>query len=81
MSAAPDYTVPAELYSGGKYKSSIVRYRKFPSAAEAIRFAIEQVPAGDLPGLAIEFDDDRYEGEAIRTLYQAPDYPFARKAR
>ncbi len=81
MSATADYSTPAELYSGGRYKSSIVRYRKFPSAAEAIRFAIEQVPAADLLSLAIEFDDDRYEGEAIRTLYQAPDYPFQRRTR
>jgi len=81
MTAAIDYASPAELYSSGKFKSSTVRYRRFPSAAEAIRFAVEQVPSADLRSTSIEFDDNRYEGEAIRALYQAPGYPLQRVTR
>lgn len=76
-----DWSAPAELYSS---KASFVtrnsRYMRFPSAVEAIRFAIEMLPRGMLVGVVIEFGDDRYEGEAIRALYHATDCPLQRKA-
>ena len=57
------------------------RYMRFPSAAEAIRFAIEEMQKAALPGIAIELGDDRYEGGAIRALYDAPEYPLQREMR
>lgn len=79
MSAAVDYSAPAELYSSvATFKTRNSRYMRFPSAAEAIRFAIEEMPKTALRGIAIELDDDRFEGEAIRALYYASDYPLER---
>jgi hypothetical protein len=77
MTAALDYGAPADLFAGGRYKSSPLSYRRFQSAAEAIRYAIEDIDLKDLARLAIEFGGDRFEGKAIRALYDAPDYPRA----
>ncbi|MCP8883447.1 hypothetical protein NIM87_08055 [Devosia sp. XJ19-1] len=57
------------------------RYFRFHSAAEAIRFAIEDMPGAALRGMAIECGDNRFEGDHIRALYDAQDYPLARKTR
>jgi hypothetical protein len=54
---------------------------RFSSAAEAIRFVVEDMPKAALRGVALECGDDRYEGEAIRALYYAPEYPLQRKMR
>ena len=77
-----DWSAPAELYSSvAKLRTHNSRYLRFPSAAEAIRFAIEEIPRENLVGVAIESGDARHEGEAIRTLYYATDYPLQREAR
>jgi hypothetical protein len=82
VSARVDYTDPAELYSSAsRFKGHNSRYQRFPSIAEAIRYAIEEMPGAVLRGVAIESGDDRYEGDAIRALYDAPDYPFQRVTR
>lgn len=82
MTAAVDYSAPADLYinpTSKRVRQS--RYMRFDSTAEAIRHAIETVPAAELRGVAIEQGDSRIEGAAIRALYDAPDYPLARQAR
>jgi hypothetical protein len=82
VKASIDWSAPAELYSSAAtFKARNSRYMRFPSAAEAIRFAIEEMPRADLRGVAIECGDDRHEGEAIRALYYATDYPLQRDAR
>lgn len=82
MSEVIDWPLPAELYSSvatfGIRKS---RYMRFPSAAEAIQFAAEEMSPAQMRGLALECGDNRYEGDAIRALYDAPDYPLRRKTR
>jgi hypothetical protein len=82
VSAGPNWSEPAELYSSvATFKTRNNRYMRFPSVAEAIRFAIEEMPRAALRAVAIECGDNRYEGEAIRALYEAPDYPLQRPAR
>ncbi|WIY51821.1 hypothetical protein O9Z70_10020 [Devosia sp. YIM 151766] len=82
MSASLDWSASAELYSSvATFKSRNSRYQRFPSAAEAIRFAIEEMPRATLRSVALECGDERYEGEAIRELYHAPDYPLQRGKR
>ena len=82
MSAPADWSAPAELYSSvATFKMRNGRYMRFPSVAEAIRFAIEEMPRAALRGMAIECGDDRYEGETIRALYDAPEYPLQRETR
>jgi hypothetical protein len=77
-----DWSAPAELYSSvATFKTRNSRYMRFPSAADAVRFAIEEMPRAALGGVAIECGDDRYEGETIRALYDAPGYPLQREMR
>jgi hypothetical protein len=75
-----DYAATAELYPSRRYaKSPTNQYRRFSSAAEAIRFIIEEVPSTWLAGSYLEVRGRRFEGEAIRALYDAADYPLARQ--
>lgn len=56
-------------------------YRRFATSAEAIRFAIEELPAEGLAATVLEMDGDRFDSEAIRGLYDAPEYPLRRRPR
>ena len=73
-----DFNTPAELFPSRRYAKSLARYRRFDSAAEAVRYVIEDMPASWLVGTMLDIDGRRYEGRAIRALYDAPDYPLAR---
>jgi hypothetical protein len=76
-----DYSALAELYpSKSFYKSRTVRYRRFDNAAEALKYAIEEMPAELLRGSMLEVEEERYEGDAIRALYDDPAYPLARNS-
>jgi hypothetical protein len=55
-------------------------YRRFWSAAEAIRFAVEEFPVTGLQ-VCLEVGEERYSNPAIRQLYDSPDYPLPRRAR
>jgi hypothetical protein len=75
-----DYRSPAELYpSRSKKGNRPVGYRRFDTAAEAIRFAIEEMPAEFLLGTILEVEDVRIDGTGIRELYDSTDYPLLRK--
>lgn len=77
-----DYTHAAELYPGrsttGRRSG---RYMRFPSAAEAVQFAVEQMPRELLRGATLEVDEERFLGEAILDLYKAAGYPLPRVER
>jgi len=72
-----DYTASAELFVA-KGRSGL-RYRRFPKAAEAIRYAIEKLPPKVLSGTSLEVNDERYNATQIRTLYESERYPLTRK--
>jgi hypothetical protein len=80
--AAFDYNVEAELFPSRNKKSNRqpVGYRRFARAAEAIRFAIEELAPEFLLGAYLEVDGERYDSRGIRRLYESTDYPFTRSA-
>jgi hypothetical protein len=74
-----NYDALAELYPSRRYaKSQQTQYRRFERAAEAIRYIIEEMSDKSRIGSFLEVDEQRFEGEAIRQLYDAPDYPLVR---
>ena len=53
-------------------------YRRFNTAAQAIRFAIEELAAPLLLGAYLQVEDDRFDSEQIRVLYESAEYPLTR---
>jgi len=77
-----DYGTEAELFStkGKNSRRQPLGYKRFARAADAIRFAIEELPPQLLSGTYLEVDEVRYEGKEIRHLYESIDYPLVRRA-
>jgi hypothetical protein len=75
-----DYSAPAELFLAKRKRkgSARCRYRRFATAAEAIRFAVEGLPALRPLGAWMQVGDKRFNGDDIRRLYDASDYPLNR---
>ena len=77
-----DYSVSAELFPSRnrKYSHQALRYKRFARAADAIRFAIEELPPELLVGAFLEVNGKRYSSGGIRRLYESSDYPLPRRA-
>jgi hypothetical protein len=72
-----NYRAPAELFPSRNRKSrQPVKYRRFETAADAIQFAMEELPPLALLGAFIEIDEARLGHADIRELYESPDYPL-----
>ena len=81
MPAAVNYSAPADLYPArNRFRKSPLRYMRFDSIAEAVRYAIEESPRDQLGGMLIESEEQRFQGEAIDALYKSADYPLPRPA-
>ena len=78
-----DYGVAAELFPTRSRKSrrSAMKYRRFARAADAIRFAVEELPSDLLPGAYLEVDEKRFSSHGIRRLYDSTRYPLPRRKR
>ena len=76
-----DYTALAELYPTRSYKhrAGSIKYKRFEVAAEAVRFAMEELPPEFLRGTYLEVEEQRFNGQQIRLLYESRDYPLPRK--
>ena len=78
-----DYNSPAELFMPkhkGIGRRAAPHYRRFATAAEAIRCAVEEFPAVRTLGAWMQVGDQRYDSDEIRRLYESSGYPL-RKAR
>lgn len=77
-----DYNAAAELFATRKRspRHRPFGYKRFAQAADAIRFAIEDLPAECLVGAFLEVDEQRYGSDDIRRLYESTEYPLNRRA-
>jgi hypothetical protein len=76
-----DYSVPAELFSTRSKKSrGRIGYKRFDTAAEAVRFAVEELPPPALLGAYLEVDMARFGHKEIQLLYESAAYPLRRPA-
>ena len=74
-----NYTASAEIFFGAPMRSRKMSYRRFDTAADAIAFAIEELDPASLNFATLEVDEVRFDRHAIRRLYAAVEYPYARE--
>jgi hypothetical protein len=76
-----DYSAPAELFPSRNRKvPSKIKYRRFDKAADAIRFAVEELPEPLFLGAYIQLDEQRLGHKDIRALYESERYPLKKQA-
>ena len=66
-----DYSAPAELFLAKPIKGSRTKYRRFATAAEAIRYAVEDLRTPRAFGVWLEVGDERFNSNEIQRLYEA----------
>lgn len=76
-----DYGAGAELFtSKSKWsRRGPVGYKRFVRAADAFRFAIEDLPGDSLTSAWLEIGDDRFNATDIHRLYEDEAYPLDRR--
>jgi hypothetical protein len=70
-----DYNAPAELFLAKRTKNSREKYRRFATAAEAIRYAVETLRTPKAFGAWLEVGDERFNSAEIERLYEALPKP------
>jgi hypothetical protein len=78
-----DYRTEAELFPliRRKFtKGGSVGYKRFTSAADAIRFAVEELAPDLLRGAYLEVAEERFDANGIRHLHESDTYPLVRRA-
>jgi hypothetical protein len=76
-----DYNAPAELFLAKPMKGRRERYRRFATAADAIRYAVEVLRTPRAFGAHLEVGDERFNSDEIQRLYAASDFPAAQRIR
>lgn len=74
-----DYGAPAELFPSRTRRGvRQMRYRRFETAAQALQFAMEEMPPPVLLGVCLEVEEERFGVEEMRSLYRSAAYPLVR---
>ena len=74
-----DFEATAELFlSRSRAAKSRPKYKRFDTAAEAVRFVVEELPAAVLPGAYLLVEEVRFAVEEVRSLYDGAGYPLPR---
>ena len=74
-----DYKAPAEFYPArSRVGHRPVGYRRFDTAAHAIRYAIEEMPVEFLDGTVLEIDSERVDGAQHCTAAATIRWPESR---
>ena len=63
-----DYSLPAELYLSRR-RGRHTDYRRFATAAEAIRYAVEELRTRRSISAWMQVEEDRFNKEEISRLY------------
>jgi hypothetical protein len=64
-----DYETPAELFLSKRTGRGRTKCRRFTTAAEAIRYAVEDLPALRSLAAWMQVEEDRFNKEEINRLY------------
>jgi hypothetical protein len=77
---AQDYAAEAELFAVQKLgRKRNLFYRRFDTAAEAIKFAIEEM-TDSTSNLVLETEFSRLDAAGIAALYAADSFPLERRS-
>ena len=76
-----DYGLPAELFMAKRKAGARSRpiSRRFATAAEAIRFAVEDFPAIQTLDAWMRVGNERFDGKDIHRLYESQQFPLRRR--
>ncbi|MCG6857938.1 MAG: hypothetical protein LJE67_07715 [Salaquimonas sp.] len=75
------YSDPAEVYvaNGIKGRRNNMAYRRFETAAKAIRFIVEDLPSSRRVGTVMEVNERRHYHQEIRALYDNDAFPLPKQ--
>lgn len=74
-----DYDASAEFFMRGtRTNKKRPKYKRFDTAAEAVRFVVEEMPAAVLTGAYLLVAETRFGVDEIRSLYESTGYPLPR---
>jgi hypothetical protein len=76
-----DYGSPAELFTAKRKtgRRQQLGCRRFATAAEAIRFAVEDFPAMRTLGAWMQVGDARFDSNEIHRLYESDNFLLRRR--
>ena len=75
-----DYLARAELYLGSDQHTAFAQGpRSFRTAAQAIRFAVEEAAPVSLRGARLIIGTESFSGDDLIRLHRSPDFPLPRK--